>query len=183
MAVPVKRALQVLALALVALLFALLIWKVVHQPGGGAAAQLAKGRSPVAPGFSLKRLDRPGTISLASLRGKAVVLNFWASWCNPCKQEAGRLESAWRRFAGRGVVFVGVDAQDFSSEAKRFARHYGLTYPMVHDGAGSTLNGYGVTGFPETFFVDRRGRLVGEHVDGPVTTEQLEQNIRLALSR
>jgi cytochrome c biogenesis protein CcmG/thiol:disulfide interchange protein DsbE len=182
MAVPLKRVSQALALALVAGLLALLVWKVAHQ-GGGAAAKLAKGETPTAPGFSLARLDRPGRLSLAALRGKVVVLNFWASWCKPCKEEAPRLESAWHRYGGQGVVVLGIDAQDFSSDARHFASHYGLTYPLVHDGAGKTLNGYGITGFPETFFVDRRGRLVGQHVEGPVSAETLERNIRTALRR
>jgi cytochrome c biogenesis protein CcmG/thiol:disulfide interchange protein DsbE len=156
----------------VAALLGLLVWKLTHQPG------VAKGQ---APGFRLPRIDTPGKLSLGSYRGKAVVLNFWASWCVPCKQEAPRLEAASRKWAGRGVVVIGVDSQDFTGDARRFAERYRLTYPLVHDGPGRTRERYGVSGFPETFFVDRRGRIVGDHIQGPVSEKALDENIRRAL--
>src|SRR6266542_3684924 len=163
-----KQGLQALTVGVVTGLLALLIWKVVHQ-GGGAASELARGKTPPAPRFVLSRLDTSGKLALASLRGKVVVLNFWASWCAPCKSEAPRLEAAWRRWRGHGVVVVGVDAQDFSGDARRFIRRYALTYPNVHDGPGNVLPKYGVTGFPETYFVARNGRLVGERVQGEIS--------------
>ena len=94
MAVGARRVGQVLAIAVVLCLLALLVWRVVRKSDGGAAAALRRGDHPVAPNFALSRLDRPGTLELASLRGKAVVLNFWASWCLPCKKEAPLLEAA-----------------------------------------------------------------------------------------
>ncbi len=173
---------QVLAVALVAALLALLIWKVARGSDGGAAAELASGRSPAAPAFTLPRLDTDGELSLASLEGKVVVLNFWASWCLPCKEETPRLQKAWERWRGEGVVVVGIDAQDFRADAKRFMKRFGVTYPVVYDGKGSLLGRYGVTGFPETFFVSRDGRLVGERVQGEIGDEQLERGIKAALS-
>lgn len=181
MAARLKLAGQILAVVAVAGLFALLVWKIVQQESGNAAADLARGKTTPAPDFTLPRLDRPGELSLASLRGKAVVLNFWASWCIPCKEEAPRLEAAWRRWRGEGLVVVGIDAQDFKADARRFMRRYGLTYPIVHDASSSTLTSYGVTGFPETFFVGRDGKLVGERVPGEISEERLERNIRIAL--
>lgn len=175
-----KIGLQALSVAAVLALLALLIWKVAHQ-GKGAAGQLAQGKTPPAPHFDLGRLDGGGNLSLASLRGKVVVLNFWASWCAPCKSEAPRLEAAWKRYRSRGVVVVGVDAQDFSVDARRFIRKHGLTYPNVHDGPGGVLPKYGVTGFPETYFVDRRGRLVGERVEGEISAQRLTDGIERAL--
>lgn len=178
----IKLGAQALAVGAVVGLLTLLVWKIAHQGGGGAASALAHGKRPPAPNFALPRLDRPGTLELASLREKAVVVvNFWASWCIPCKKEAPRLQAASERWAKEGVVVVGVDAQDFSGDARGFMRRYGITYPVVHDGSGKTLGPYGVTGFPETFFVTRAGLLVGERVQGAVTDEQLERNIRLAL--
>ena len=110
------------------------------------------------------------------------MLNFWASWCIPCKQEARTLEAAWRRYGPRGVVVVGVDANDFSGDARSFMRKYGVTYPVVHDGSGKTLGPYRIQAFPETRFVDRRGKFVGEHIYGRATTAELTKNIERALA-
>jgi len=111
------------------------------------------------------------------------LLNFWASWCVPCKEEAPRLVAAWPYWRGRGVVFLGVDAQDFRSDARRFLHDNAVTYPNVHDAAGNTADHYGVSGFPETWFVSRDGRLVVEHVSGPLTPAQIDHDLRLALRR
>jgi cytochrome c biogenesis protein CcmG/thiol:disulfide interchange protein DsbE len=177
---------QGLAVAGVVALLGLLVWKIAFDRTGGAAEQLERGETPLAPAFVLERLDREGTLDLASLRGKGVVLNFWASWCIPCKDEAPLLEEAWRTHRDRGLVVLGVDAQDFKGDARRFMRRFGLTYPVVYDGKGSTLGRYGVTGFPETFFVDRTGKLVGERLAGGIDTERNRQRfaegIELALA-
>lgn len=176
---------QVVALAAVAGLLGLLVWKLAHGNDGGAAGALAKGESPVAPAFTLPRADTPGDLSLASLRGKAVVVNFWASWCIPCKQEAPFLQKTYAKYRDRGLVVLGVDAQDFRQDAKRFMRRFGITYPIVYDGEGATLGKWGVTGFPETFFVDREGRLVGDRIQGSVEVERnreaFDRGVRLAL--
>ncbi|MGH3104346.1 MAG: TlpA disulfide reductase family protein [Gaiellaceae bacterium] len=182
MAARVSLGAQVFAVGIVAALLALLVWKVVTDERSDVPAQLAAGKSPLAPGFALPRLDREGEeLSLASLRGKAVVVNFWASWCAPCKEEAPVLERAWQRYRDRGLVVLGIDAQDFDGDAKAFARKNGMTYPIVRDGPGETVADYGVAAFPETFFVDRRGRLVGERIAGRLEEDELEENIELAL--
>lgn len=183
MAGRLKILLQAAAVLVVALLLALLGWQVLRTDEGRALGdQVNSGKRPAAPAFTLPRLGSGQEIALASLRGKAVVLNFWASWCGPCKDEAPMLEAAWKRYRDRGVVVLGVDAQDFDVDAKRFVDRADITYPIVRDKHGSTLGHYGVTGFPETWFVDRAGRLVGEHVSGPLTEAQLERNIRLAMA-
>ena len=125
-----------------------------------------------APVFSGVRLSDGKTMSLADLRGKTVVVNFWASWCIPCKDEAPALQKSYEKYRSQGLVVLGVDAQDFRGDAKRFARRFGVTYPLVYDGHGSTLGKWGVTGFPETFFVDRSGHLVGERIQGGIDTER-----------
>jgi thiol-disulfide isomerase/thioredoxin len=178
---------QGVAVAAVLGLLVLLIWKTSFADSGGAAAELQKGGSPLAPNFTLERLDTAGgELTLSSLRGKAVVLNFWASWCIPCKGEAPLLEEAWQKHRSRGLVVVGVDAQDFRGDARSFMKRYALTYPVVYDGKGSTLGRFGVSGFPETFFVGRDGRLVGEHIVGGLDVDEnrkrFAEGIELALA-
>jgi cytochrome c biogenesis protein CcmG, thiol:disulfide interchange protein DsbE len=182
MALRLRFAGQVLAVGVVVALLGLLVWKLATDEGSGVARALEEGKVVDAPNFTLPRLDRDGELTLSSLRGKAVVINFWASWCEPCKQEAPVLEAAWRKYRSRGLVVVGIDAQDFKGDARRFMRKYGMTYPVVHDGPGETLGDWDLTGFPETFFVDRRGRLVGRRVAGEIDRRTLEENIELALA-
>jgi cytochrome c biogenesis protein CcmG/thiol:disulfide interchange protein DsbE len=176
-----RYALQGVAVALVASLVALLVWQVTTKDAGaGLVGAVEDGEKPRAPAFELPSLDGGGTISLAEYRGKAVVLNFWASWCEPCKREAPMLEDAWRRYRDRDLVVLGVDAQDFKRDARRFAERYGLTYPIAYDGPGESLPRYGLSGFPETWWIDRRGRLVA-YSRGEFTREELERNIEQAL--
>lgn len=178
-----KLIMQAAAVTVVALLVVLLGWQVARQEEGrGLAAAVADGKRPPAPDFTLEPLDGDGEIALRDYRGKAVVLNFWASWCAPCKQEAPLLQSAWERYRDEGLVVLGIDAQDLKPDARRFVERYGLTYPIAHDRNGATLGRFGNSGFPETWFVDREGRLVGDHIVGEFTEEQLEENIRLALA-
>jgi cytochrome c biogenesis protein CcmG, thiol:disulfide interchange protein DsbE len=172
---------QVVALAAVVALFAVLVWRLTHQPSG------PKLGGP-APGFSLERLDGGGKLALSSLRGRAVVLNFWASWCDPCKREAPTLERLWHRYRSRGVVFVGIDANDAASDARRFLRAHGITYPTVHDAHGLVAaNSYNVANMPMTFFVDRTGRLVDTRVLGPVSEkrfgDEFERGLQAALKK
>jgi cytochrome c biogenesis protein CcmG/thiol:disulfide interchange protein DsbE len=156
---------QIVALAAVAGLLGLLVWKLTHQ----TKAPKIGARAPV---FALKRVDSAGTLALASLRGKPVVLNFWASWCVPCKGEATMLEGAWRQYRKQGVVFLGVDYHDVTGDARTFLSHHGVTYPTVQDGSGRIADSYGVSAVPETYFIDRRGRLVGEHIIGTVVNQK-----------
>ena len=168
-----KLGAQVLAVGLVALLLALLIWKVASGSGNKATP------GKPAPNFTLNRIDRPGKLQLASLRGKVVVLNFWASWCYPCKQEAPTLSAAAKQYAGR-VVVLGVDVNDFAGDARKFAHRYGLDYPIVHDNHNVTSPTYGLTGLPETFFIDRSGKVV-VHVAGQVNATDVQDGVQRAL--
>lgn len=116
-----------------------------------------------APGFTVPRFDG-GTISLQELRGKVVFLNFWASWCPPCREEARLLEEAWQRYKDRGVVFLGVNIQDREVDARAFLREFGVTYPNGIDHGSKIAVDYGVYGLPETFFIDREGNITYKHI-------------------
>jgi cytochrome c biogenesis protein CcmG, thiol:disulfide interchange protein DsbE len=176
-----KLAGQVVAVGVVAALIALLAWKVLQDDGGDAQI----GRA--APTFTLPHLSDGSEISLAAYRGKPLVINFFASWCLPCKDEAPVLEQTWRRHRGDGLVVLGIDAQDFRADGRRFAKRFGLTYPIAYDGKGSTLGRYGLTGFPETYFVGRDGRIVAEKVVGGIDVsdanrERFRQGVEKALA-
>ncbi len=176
-----RLVLQVLAVAVVASMIGLLAWQLAtKEAGAGLADAVENGEKPAAPAMTLPDLDGEGEISLADYRGKAVVLNFWASWCEPCKDEAPMLEQAWQDNQDGDVVVLGVNAQDFRSFARDFVEEYGITYPNARDGAGETRDRWGLTGFPETWWIDREGRLVA-YSSGPFTQEQLDENIALAL--
>jgi len=177
-----KLAAQGVAIGLVVLLFGLLVWKLVDDEGGALAAAVARGETPDAPDFTLERLDREGELTLSSLEGKAVVLNFWASWCIPCKEETPFLEQVWRENRDRGLVVVGLDAKDFRRDARAFMRKFDVTYPVVYDGPGKTLSSYGVTGFPETFVLDREGKVVEAFV-GAVNSDEDRARLRAAIDR
>ena len=124
-------------------------------------AQLAHGKRPPAPAASmaLPLLGTSGTRSLASLRGQVVVLNVFASWCQPCAAEAPILERQQRALAGRGATVLGVTYLDNSSDSERFVRQWHITYPVVRDVAGNFVRAFGANGVPETFVIDRAGRV------------------------
>jgi cytochrome c biogenesis protein CcmG/thiol:disulfide interchange protein DsbE len=181
----IQRVGQVVALVGVAALLGLLVWRVAFKDTTGAADELAAGKLVDAPAFTLDRLDANGRLALSDLRGKAVVVNFWASWCIPCREEAAVLQKTYERYRDQGLVVLGVDVNDFKADARRFMKRYGVTYPVVYDGKGSTVGKWGVRGFPETFFVDRTGTLVGERIEGAVDIERnretFERGVALAL--
>jgi cytochrome c biogenesis protein CcmG, thiol:disulfide interchange protein DsbE len=171
-----KLAAQIVALAGVAGLLALLVWKLGHQ-------EHAPRVGSVAPAFTLRRLDGPGKVSLASYRGKkAVVLNFWASWCEPCKSEAAVLERDWTTYRGRDVAFLGVDYHDLPSDARRFVNAHALTFTMLQDGSGNVTGRYGVSQVPETYVLSRQGRVVA-HLAGPITNPDFALQFRSALAK
>jgi cytochrome c biogenesis protein CcmG/thiol:disulfide interchange protein DsbE len=159
----------VVGLAIVALL-GLMIW------GIGKRAAGTVGDVPVttrpAPNFTVP-LFEGGPFELASARGKPVLVNFWASWCIPCEEEAATLEQMSRAYKDR-VVFIGVNVQDTDPLARGFLRKFGVTYPNGRDASGSVSVDYGMSGVPETYFVDRGGQLVRKW-QGPLDEPRLRQ--------
>src|SRR5690606_9804248 len=110
------------------------------------------------------------TISLADLKGQGVVLNFWASWCDPCRDEAALLEATWRREQGNGIVFLGLDYLDQEPAAKAYLAEFDITYPNGPDLQSAAARRYGIKGVPETFFIDGEGN-IQEIVIGPIVGE------------
>jgi thiol-disulfide isomerase/thioredoxin len=156
--------------------------------GTSIQSALDEGKRPDAPGFSLPVL-RPaddlgpaGTeVSLDSLRGRTVVLNFWASWCAPCEAETPILNAVAARYRsqGRDVVVVGVDVQDLRENALDFARRTGVSYPLLRDGTDNAMRDFEVPALPESFVVDPSGRIalhvIGQVVDPEQITTAVDQ--------
>ena len=124
-------------------------------------------QSGPAPDFTLSLFDG-GALRLSDLRGKIVVVNIWASWCVPCKDEAPFLERAWRAYRERGVVFVGADYVDTEPAARAFLTQFGVTYPNGPDIGSAIYRAYRGRGVPETYFVDRDGIIARVQI-GPLT--------------
>ena len=142
---------------------------------------LSKGSSGVAPGdlapaSPLPRLEGGGSGSLADYRGRWVLVNFWASWCGPCREEAPALERFQRRHGDADFTVLGIDSRDLSDDGRAFVERFGLSYPQLRDGDGSAARDYGTTGVPENFLVDPAGR-VRLLVRGPVSEEYLSEEV------
>jgi cytochrome c biogenesis protein CcmG/thiol:disulfide interchange protein DsbE len=170
-------------LGVVALLALLAYGLVASEPDRGMDDALARGETVAAPGFELERMSGDGRASLADYRGKIVVLNAWASWCGPCREESPLLQRWHERISrdDRGTV-LGIDALDVDSDARAFVREYGLTYPMLRDPEGRSLIDYGVIGYPETFVIDERGNIVALR-RGAVDEQWMREEVAPLLER
>jgi cytochrome c biogenesis protein CcmG/thiol:disulfide interchange protein DsbE len=123
--------------------------------------------------FTVTLFDPPASsrgiahkLSLADLRGKAVFLNFWASWCPPCRAEARDLEAAWQKVKDKNLVFLGIALQDTEKDSRAFLEEFNITYPNGRDESGKIAVDYGTWGIPESFFIDAQGRITYKHVGG-----------------
>ena len=138
-----------------------------------------------APDFSLAMLrsgNEKSSLSLSNFQGKPVVLNFWASWCAPCKEEMPLLEDAWKQVQAQGkdVVFLGIDFQDSTSDGKSFLQANSITYPIVLDADGSVAFKYGITSLPQTIFINQHGTVMSR-VPRELTAQVLSSNLQLII--
>jgi cytochrome c biogenesis protein CcmG/thiol:disulfide interchange protein DsbE len=162
-----------------------LLWTQLLTPAQQHSSQSANSDPLIgqtAPNFTLTVLDGQGRqkLTLADLKGKAVVINFWSSTCQPCKDEMPLLETQWERVKNQGVIFVGIDVEDTTSDGLHFLQQHGATYTSVIDSSGQTLVSYGVTYTPETIFINPAGKVLSA-VRMEITSQQLQNNLNTLL--
>ena len=165
-AAPASRAVRIWQLAIVAVLLGFVVLLAARLVQTNTSEQRAAGE---APSFEFTTFEGE-TISLESLRGKGVVLNFWASWCDPCRDEAALLEATWRREQANGIVFIGLDYFDQEPAAKSYLAEFDITYPNGPDLQSKAARRYGIKGVPETYFISPEGA-VKEVVIGPISSQ------------
>ncbi len=149
--------------------FAVVIAVIVFLAFGLKVRGEAQPSTGPAPDWTLKTFDGQ-TVKLADLRGKVVVINFWASWCQPCRDEAVFLQNVWNSYKDRGVVFVGIDYVDSESSARDYIKQYNITYLNGPDLGTEISQKYRIKGVPETYFVGKDGNLAGNSL-GPITPD------------
>ncbi len=142
---------------------------------GLAKAQQGQVKSGMAPDFTISGFDGR-TVTLSQLRGKVVIVNFWASWCPPCREEAAYLEQTWRKYKDRDVIFIGVDYVDTEKAARAYIQEFDITYLNGPDLGTRISQAYNIQGVPETFYISKSGELRGVHV-GPLQSPDLDNKI------
>jgi cytochrome c biogenesis protein CcmG, thiol:disulfide interchange protein DsbE len=179
----VKRSVLPIVTAIVGVcLIGLLVYGVSHQSANRTLdEQIARGTPPQAPDATkpLPVLGSSGSRTLASLKGKVVLLNIWASWCITCQEEAPLLENAQSAMLAHNSTIVGITDLDASPDSQTFVRQYHLTYPNLRDNTGSFAHAYGTAQLPESFLIDRQGRIVAIE-RGPVGQAFLKRATALA---
>jgi cytochrome c biogenesis protein CcmG, thiol:disulfide interchange protein DsbE len=164
------RVRSIIAIVVAVAVVALLVFGLLSKGN----SRLAQGA--VAPSPPLPKLGEAGKGSLNEYRGKWVLVNFWASWCDPCRAEAPELVKFQQEHAGQNFTVVGIDTQDISDDGLKFAKEYGLDYPLLHDGNGDYGHEYGTTGVPENYLLEPNGKLAWAEY-GPVDKKILEEHV------
>jgi thiol-disulfide isomerase/thioredoxin len=145
---------------------------------GAASGRPRSAPLPFAKNFTLSQLGDPGhTVSLAQYAGHPLVINFWASWCGPCRRETPLIASYYKHMAGK-VIVIGIDADDIAGNGLKFMQKAGVAYPVGFEPSPGVADSYGVIATPQTFFLDAQHRIV-EHVYGAVTLKELTQGVTL----
>jgi cytochrome c biogenesis protein CcmG, thiol:disulfide interchange protein DsbE len=160
--------------------FAILLTLLGLLAWGLKKAQAGPVEKGMAPDFTITGFDGR-TVTLSDLRAQVVIINFWASWCPPCRDEAAYLEETWRKYEDQGVVFIGVDYVDTEKEALAYIDEFDITYLNGPDVATRISQAYNIQGVPETFFVAKNGELRGVHI-GPMQSPQLDEKIEELLA-
>ncbi len=181
-----RRSIVVLGITSVVtgLLLLLLLSRLIAAGNTVASAPVSPVVGHPAPDFTIHTWTYDGspsqTIHLAALKGHPVVVNFWASWCESCKEEEPLLESAWQKYRAQGVIFIGVAFDDTQPNGTAFLKQYGITFPSGPDTNGSIAVDYGLTGVPETAFISRDGTVVQKAI-GILDDGTLNANIQQIL--
>jgi cytochrome c biogenesis protein CcmG/thiol:disulfide interchange protein DsbE len=179
----VRKGIATAVIAAAAALIALLVYGVASQRTDSSIEDAVAGGERVdAPDETLPLLGADGEASLADYRGQVVVLNFWASWCPPCVDELPLLERTQRRIEGRGATVLGVNYKDLPEDALQFVRRFRLSYPSLRDRDGEYAEDFAAVAFPETFVIDRRGRIAAVR-RGPVDERWLARTLPPLLER
>lgn len=173
--IPQTRAVRLWQMAFIAVPVIFIVILAVRLYQTNVSEQRAAG---VAPDFTFTTFEGE-TISLADLRGQGVVLNFWASWCDPCREEAVLLEETWQQEEANGVVFLGLDYLDQEPAAKAYLAEFQVTYPNGPDLQSKAARDYGIKGVPETFFIDPEGKIAFMVIGPIVSPAQMEQGLSL----
>lgn len=158
------------ALVPLVLITALVAMRTVRAPGGTPTIV-----GSVAPEFTLSDLDG-SRVRLADLRGRPVIVNFWASWCRPCREEFPMLQAAYERHADDGLAVIGIVYQDRTAPARTFMERHGATWTAVMDPDDRVAKAYNILGPPETFFIGRDGRIVARHI-GQLSAASLDDKV------
>jgi cytochrome c biogenesis protein CcmG, thiol:disulfide interchange protein DsbE len=170
---PLPLAVGLVVIALVALL----VYGVNSSgPSRTLDSQLARGEQPAAPSLALTSLRNGKPVSLKDYRGRVVLLNVWASWCTPCREESPLLQRWQQRMQPRGGTVLGIDTLDIKSDALSFINRYKLTYPQLNDRDGTSIKQLGTAQYPESFVVDPRGRITALQ-RGPVDDKWMQANV------
>src|SRR5437868_5759263 len=170
-----RTVLAPVAVAVVTFLVALLVWMLTHSAPGVAAA-LARGSEPRAPTFSISALRGTDPINLERYGGRVIVVNFWASWCGPCRAETPTLIRAWQHWRSHLVTFIGVDTRDSASDARAFLGREHIPYTIGRDGSGRATRAYGLRALPATFIISPGGHVVASFL-GAVSEGDLDATI------
>lgn len=134
-----------------------------------------------APDFTITTFDNQ-TLTLSSLRGRVVIVNFWASWCKPCEKEAPELEAFYRSYQDRGVMLIGIDYVDTETEARAYLAKFGITYPNAPDLGTRISQSFRIKGVPETYIIDQHGQVV-KVIIGPTTFADLAAIVEPLLNK